>query len=77
MVREADRLLKTSVSTRNKKTNQQLKSRNRDSKNIMAWGCLQKGKQFPSINKTLLTDGVLKHSIRTLTPSHPEKLREM
>ena len=35
---------------RNKKTNQQLKIINRDSKNIMVWGRLGKGKHFVALD---------------------------
>lgn len=52
---------------RNKKTNKQLKSRNRDSKNIMVWGCLGKGRQFVALYETLTTDRVLKYSRKILT----------
>lgn len=46
---------------RNKKTNQPLKSRNRDSKHIMARGCLGKGKQLVAFSETLTTDGLFKY----------------
>lgn len=56
---------------RDKKTNQQPKSRKRASKHIKARGSLGKGKQLVALYETLTTDG------HACTLSHPEKVTEM
>ena len=71
-----ERLLEASDADRSKKTSQQLKSRNRYSKNIMVWGHLKKVKQSVALDKTQITDRVLEPNIKTLILSYPENLTE-